>query len=311
MNNPEAYCGYAARYGMALMARSPELLCLAAASQALNLTFLYLVEMPHMRKVYTAAVLRANSPLVDKLKLGATAAAKAVSEAAAKAVSDAEATATTDAEATATTDAEAKKAVSDTEADEVSDAEAKAAATSLSYASLTADSAKDYVLLKEASEKTLRARIKAVKQDALREVMAIYTQVSALRTHKTAELRGKQLEQQQATSLRSPSTLQLGQDLVVHYATLPDHSTMDWVGVYPLDTPCEPGRSEGSWAFASGAAEEPLRSGCGWVRLAASEMPKKPGMYEIRYCFDGGYAVLARRPLLVLLEGEQDASEVD
>jgi phosphatidylethanolamine N-methyltransferase len=67
LNNPDSIVSYAGLYGLALMSRSWTIFMLAAFSQILNLVFLYVVEKPHMSRLYQQSV-RAKAPLSEKIK---------------------------------------------------------------------------------------------------------------------------------------------------------------------------------------------------------------------------------------------------
>ena len=52
LNNPELVTGYLGYYGCALLCRSWTIFSLALLSQFLNQSFVNIVELPHMRKLY-------------------------------------------------------------------------------------------------------------------------------------------------------------------------------------------------------------------------------------------------------------------
>lgn len=67
VNNPECVTGYAGIYGAALITHSYTILALALFSHALNIAFLNIVEIPHMKKLYNDKI-RQESPIPRVIK---------------------------------------------------------------------------------------------------------------------------------------------------------------------------------------------------------------------------------------------------
>lgn len=68
LNNPDCVTGYCPMYGCALICGYWEIAYLALGSQFLNIIFLNLVEIPHMKKLYSAeGELRGEGPFVHRI----------------------------------------------------------------------------------------------------------------------------------------------------------------------------------------------------------------------------------------------------
>jgi len=66
LNNPDLVTGYCSFYAACLITRSNTIFALAIIAQGLNFAFLYLVEQPHMNKLYNQE-LRETGPIAKKL----------------------------------------------------------------------------------------------------------------------------------------------------------------------------------------------------------------------------------------------------
>jgi hypothetical protein len=72
LNNPDCVTGYAGLYGLALISQSWLLFSIAVGSQTANLIFVYLVEIPHMERLYSVRLPRisASAPRARRLTPG-------------------------------------------------------------------------------------------------------------------------------------------------------------------------------------------------------------------------------------------------
>ena len=68
VNNPDCITGYFGYYGMALMCQNMTLFALAFSSHFLNIIFVYLVEVPHMHRLYNN--IREVSPIPKAMRRG-------------------------------------------------------------------------------------------------------------------------------------------------------------------------------------------------------------------------------------------------
>lgn len=233
LNNPDAVTGYAGLYGLALVSESGIVFALAFLSQMMNMLFVNLVEIPHMKKLYDRKTMRDEGPLRRRVK------------------------------------------------------------------TLIGNALPDMPDgVRERNEKLL-GEMRKVRAKALLEVYQLYKKFGRDKETKKKQQLALNGESSSSTSsagavkthVSAARTATLGQTLQVWFRTSETHADTDWIGIYPADMPSAPGLSDGRWVYVPPGAT-------GIVDMPAHRLPRREGVYEVRYHPANSYEAVAAFPVI-------------
>lgn len=283
LNNPDCITGYMGLYGTAMICKSWWVFSLALLSHGCQLSFLQLVEIPHMNRIYNNS-LRSSTPAIGalaKLKNHVTERVVTESPGAAKLVNEI-------------------NAAEDVIKQEIRKVRLKASKEVLT---LYQNIAKRRKMLERMTDKhgehadsngTIRTSDDmhdsdyVIDEEKRAPAMEEYMEGGSIIRRRTST------SATPPPTLAAPDHLAIGDSLTVGYTTNANHSDTDWIGVYQIDTESLPSASEGRWLYVPAGA-------AGTVTFPSSMLPQQEGLYEIRYHRNNKYSVVTSRSIVLHL----------
>ncbi len=293
LNNPDAMTGYAGLYGLALLSQSYYVLALAMASQVMNMLFVNLVEVPHMRKLYDSSEFRSEGPLRRKIKSLIDKALPDVPDKV-KDQNDKLISEMRNVRSKALIEVFSiyKKIASLRRKNSMRPATTANEGSDVSTSSLSIN-----VSGKGGKKRAGSSNSSPSSSSSSSSSSSTSNSVSSS-SSSSASGATNQVATPQNTRLFAPKLCKLGEPLQIGFETGADHADTDWVGVYAIDVPSVPGLSDGKWVYVPAGSK-------GTILMKPWLLPRNEGVYELRYHSNNAYDVIASRPIVFSAEASK------